>query len=146
MILILFFLKLIKLFLKDESLFMIRETLIDNTVFDQFIANPHYYVPMSYNLNPVSNPAEVNEVATTFRNMYLGGQHPSAEIRYNWTVYCTDHHFHYFVDRAVRYHVRRQSHPIFYYKFSYDGAFNHMKRQLLLGNYPGAMHADVRDF
>lgn len=61
-----------------ESLFMIRETLIDNTVFDQFIANPHFYVPQSYNLNPVTNATEVNEVAMTFRNMYLGGQHPSA--------------------------------------------------------------------
>lgn len=61
-----------------ESLFMIRETLIDNTVFDQFIANPHFYVPQSYNLHPVANAAQVNEVATTFRNMYLGGQHPSA--------------------------------------------------------------------
>lgn len=122
---------------------MIRETLLDDTVWDQFAANPHYYVPLSYNLNPAQHPAEINEVATTFRNMYLGGEHPHAGIRWNWTVYNTDHHFHYFVDRAVRYHVRRQPQAIYYYKFSYDGAFNHMKRQMMLGSYPGAVHADV---
>lgn len=60
-----------------ESLFMIRETLIDDTVFDQFAVNPHFYVPQSYNLNPVQNVAQINEVATTFRDMYLGGAHPS---------------------------------------------------------------------
>jgi bile salt-stimulated lipase len=129
-----------------ESLFMIRETIIDDTVFSQFIANPHFYVPASYNLHPVFNAAEVNEVATTFRNMYLGGQHPSPELRFNWTLYNTDHHFHYFTDRAVRYHTRRQTQPIYYYKFSYDGAFNLMKRRLLLGDYEGAVHSDVSYF
>ncbi|XP_070495495.1 para-nitrobenzyl esterase-like [Chironomus tepperi] len=126
----------------DESLFMIREAILDNTVWDQFANNPHFYVPQSYNLNPVTQSAQVNEVATTFRNSYMGGQHPHNEIRYNWTTYCTDHQFSFFVDRSVRYHVRRQTQPIYYYKFSYDGSLNMMKRLILLADYPGAMHAD----
>lgn len=113
---------------------MIREALLDNTVFDQFANNPHFYVPQSFNLNPVTQSAQVNEVATTFRNYYMGGQHPNNEIRYNWTTYCTDHQFSFFVDRAVRYHVRRQTQPIYYYKFSYDGSLNMMKRLTLLAD------------
>jgi bile salt-stimulated lipase len=115
-------------------LFIVRETLIDETVFEQFAANPHFYVPESFNLNPVTQAAEVNEVATTFRGMYLGGQHPHAAIRYNWTVFNTDHHFSYFVDRSLRYHMRRQTQPIYYYNFHYDGALNMMKRFMLLGD------------
>ncbi|KAG5683592.1 hypothetical protein PVAND_012865 [Polypedilum vanderplanki] len=129
-------------YMSDESLYIIRETLLDDTVFDQFQRNPHFYVPQSFNLNPVTQAAEVNEVATAFRNLYLGGQHPHTGIRYNWTVYNTDHHFSFFVDRALRYHVRRQTQPIYYYNFHFDGTLNMMKRFLLLGDYPGAMHAD----
>lgn len=113
---------------------MIRESLLDSSVFDQFAANPHFYVPLSFNLNPVTQSAQVNEVATTFRNMYFGGQHPHAGIRYNYTVYNTDHQFSFFVDRAVRYHARRQTQPIFYYKFRYDGSLNMMKRLIGLAS------------
>lgn len=113
---------------------MIRESILDSTVFDQFAANQHFYVPMSYNLNPTTQPSQVNEVAMTFRNMYLGGQNPHAGIRYNWTQFNTDHQFSYFVDRSVRYHVRRQSQPIYYYTFRFDGALNMLKRLIGLGD------------
>lgn len=110
---------------------------------DQFIRNPHFYVPQSFNLNPTTQQAQVNEVAQTFRNIYFNGQNPSQSIRYNWTQFHTDAHFAFGIDRTVRHHAARQSQPIFYYKFSMDGALNMVKRLLLLSDYNGACHADV---
>lgn len=109
----------------------------------QFIANPHFYVPQSFNLNPATQQAQVNEVAQTFRNIYFNGQHPSEPIRYNWTQFNSDSQFNFGIDRTVRYHSARQSQPIFYYKFSMDGSLNMIKRLLLLTDYEGAVHADV---
>jgi hypothetical protein len=55
-----------KILLQDETLYTIGETLIDNTVWQQFAENEHFYVPLSYNLHPGTNAVQVNEVATTF--------------------------------------------------------------------------------
>lgn len=136
-------LKLFDVVSQVESLFMIRELLIDDTVMSQFIEKPHYYAPQSFNLNPVTQQAQVNEVAATFRNIYFNGQHPSQSIRFNWTQYQTDSHFAFGIDRTVRYHAARQTQPIYYYKFSMDGSLNMIKRLLLLSDYQGAVHADV---
>lgn len=124
-------------------MFIIREQLFDDTVMDQFIANPHFYVPKSFNLNPLTQQAQVNEVATSFRNIYFNGQQPSQAVRFNWSEMCSDHHFNFGIDRTIRYHSARQTQPMFYYKFSMDGNLNMMKRFLLLSDYPGAVHADV---
>jgi len=126
----------------DESLFMIRESLLDNTTLDTFPLNPFHYVPRSFNLNPATQPALVNEVATSFRNTYFNGGHPSEETRYNYTQFISDSHFAFPVDRVVRYHAMHQTHPIYYYKFTMDGSLNMLKTFLFLGDYPGAMHAD----
>ena len=46
------------------------------------------------------------------------------------------------IDRTARLHAERQIHPVYYYKFSFDGDLNLMKTLLMLGQYPGAVHAD----
>jgi bile salt-stimulated lipase len=125
-----------------ESLFVIREVLIDNTVMDQFIANPHLYSPHSFNLNRQTQQAEINEVATTFRRIYFNGAQPSQANRFNWTQYMTDAHFTFGSDRTTRYHSERQTQPVYYYKFSIDAGLNMVKRLLLLSDYDGAVHAD----
>lgn len=125
-----------------ESLFTIREVLIDDTVMDQFIAQPHLWSPHSFNLNRQTQQAEINEVATTFRNIYFNGQNPGQNNRFNWTQYMTDAHFTFGTDRTIRYHATRQTQPIYYYKFSMDGSLNMVKRLLLLSSYDGAVHAD----
>lgn len=124
-------------------MFMRRENLVDTTVFDQMRANPHFYVPGSFNLNPVTQSAQTNEVATAFRNIYFRGQHPTHADMFNYTQYKTDHHFTFGIDRTIRYHSARQTQPIFVYKFSMDGSLNLIKRLLLLSDYEGAVHADV---
>lgn len=125
-----------------ESLFVIREVLIDSTVMDQFIANPHLYAPQSFNLNRQTQQAEINEVATTFRRIYFNGANPSQAVRFNWTQYMSDAHFAFGSDRVTRYHSERQTQPVYYYKFSIDAGLNMVKRLLLLSDYDGAVHAD----
>lgn len=124
-------------------MFMRRENLVDTTVFAQMQANPHFYVPGSFNLHPTTHSAQVNEVAQAFRNIYFRGQHPTQADMFNYTQYKTDHHFTFGIDRTIRYHSARQTQPIFAYKFSMDGSLNMIKRLLLLSDYDGAVHADV---
>lgn len=118
-------------FTSVESLFMVRENLFDSTAMGQFATNPHFYVHPSFNLVP-SQTTQVNEVATTFRNMYFNGGHPTMDTRFNYSQFMSDHHFAYGIDRCVRYHARRQTQPIYYYKFDFDGSLNMIKRLLLL--------------
>lgn len=125
---------------------MIRELLFDTTVMSQFIANPHFYAPRSFNLHPVNNAAEVNEVAAAVRNTFFGGQHPSEAQRFQWTEYQSDMQFNFGIDRTIRYHAPRQAAPLYYYKFSFDGGLNMVKRLLLLTDYDGAVHGDVSFF
>ena len=123
-----------------ESLFMIREVLIDDSVMNQFVINPHFFVPLSFNLQAGS--AASNEVSTAFRQQYFNGAQPNQAVRFEWTQYNTDHHFAFGIDRTIRYHSTHQTQPAYYYRFSFDGALNMIKRLLLLTDYPGAVHAD----
>jgi bile salt-stimulated lipase len=126
-----------------EALFYVHEPALDPTIFNQFAANPHFYVPQSFNLHPTTNAAEVNEVATTFRNMYFLGGHPVVQNVHNYSIFMSDQIYNFAIDRAVRYHTRRQTQPVYYYRFSLDGAFNLKKSILQLTSFPGAVHGDV---
>lgn len=127
-----------------ESLYMFHEQrLVPNpNAFELFPHNPHFYSYPAYNLIPGVHTNEINEVANAMRGYYFGNGHPSQENALNYSIYMTDNHFSYGVDRTVRYHARRQSQPIYYYKFGFDGSLNMIKRLLQLGDQPGAMHAD----
>lgn len=124
-----------------ESLFMAREAfLVDDTVPAQFEANPHFYASPTFNLVPGVHTAQINEVAMAMRNYYFNGGHVSNEPglpRFNYSSYMSDQHFAYGVDRTIRYHARRQSQPIYYYQFGFDGSLNMIKRLMLLTEYPG---------
>lgn len=58
--------------------------------------------------------------------------------------YNTDLMFAHGIDQTARYHagIQGSKNPVYYYKFCFDGALNLIKTVLLLGSYPGAMHAD----
>lgn len=122
-----------------ESLFMIREQFLlpEPDVFALFPQNPHFYSHPTFNLSPGVHDSQINEVAAAMRNQYFAGGHPTQANAWNYSVYMTDNHFSYGVDRTVRYHVRRQSQPIYYYKFGFDGSLNMIKRLLLLTNFEG---------
>jgi hypothetical protein len=99
--------------------------------------NPHFYSSPTFNLVPGVHDSQINEVAMAMRNYYFAGGHPTQANAWNYSAYMTDHHFSYGVDRSVRYHARRQSQPIYYYKFGFDGSLNMIKRLLRLQDYPG---------
>lgn len=125
----------------DESLFMIREALLDGSVNDQLNQNRHFVVPQTlWGVDPLS--AAGTTIANEFHSLYLDNQPISNENRYNWTQYNTDHHFAYGIDTSMRTHLRHTTQPMYYYVFSFDGDLNLVKRALLLSSYPGAMHAD----
>lgn len=124
----------------DESLFMIREQLLDTTVRDTVNANRNMVVPTTmWDVEP--NSAAGNAITTSFWSHYLNGQDLSLANRYEWSQFNSDVHFNWGVDQCVRYHARKTS-PVYYYVFSYDGTFNMVKRLMLLASFPGAMHGD----
>lgn len=125
----------------DESLFMIREQLLDPSVVDIINENRNFVVPTTlWGVDP--NSAAGTVITNEFHSFYMDNQPLSGDNRYNWTKYNTDHHFGYGVDTTLRTHLRHQSSPIYYYIFSFDGDLNLVKRALLLRSYPGAVHAD----
>ncbi len=127
-------------FTSVESLFMVLEqTLVPPPpdVFALFATNPHFYVSPTFNLVPGVHDAQINEVAGWMRGNYFAGGHPTQQIAFNYSVFMSDHHFNYGIDRTVRYHARRQAQPVYYYKFSFDGSLNMIKRLLRLTDFPG---------
>lgn len=122
----------------DEALYGVRELIIDPTLFTKFNRNPHYYIPTSWNVDPVSPAA--NEIITNVRNTYFDGE--DVDDKYQYTQFCSDTHFHYGTYKTVKLHSSKQVAPVYYYVFGFDGDLNLVKTLLLLFSYPGAMHAD----
>jgi carboxylesterase type B len=123
-----------------ESLFMIRELLIEPNIMNIFMNNPHFFVPSSFNLAPTD--PRVNEVMDAFVRLYFNGTYPSPQDRLPWAQFQSDAQFAFQIDRTIQFQARGSNQPIYYYKFSFDGALNMIKRLILLTDYPGAVHAD----
>lgn len=124
----------------DESLFSITEQVLDPTVAPTINANRNLIVPITL-WNVDRNSPAGDSITNEFFNFYLDGQDLSPANRYQWSQYNSDAHFNWGIDQSVRYHAQ-QSSPVYYYVFSYDGAFNNYKRNWGLTAFPGAMHAD----
>ena len=123
-----------------ESLFMIREFLIDSKIMDKFNENPHLLVPLAWNIEEGSEASKA--VSTAFQNLYWGGGNATTDKKPEWVTYMTDHQFIYGIDKSVQVMSHMSKEPVYYYQFSYDGDFNILKRLLLLSSYEGAMHGD----
>lgn len=125
----------------EESLFMIREQILDNTVRDIVNANRNLVVPTTlWDVEPHS--AAGDAITSAVWDHYLDGQNLALANRYEWSQYNSDVHFNWGVDQCVRLHLQHKTSPIYYYVFSYDGSFNMVKRLMLLSSFPGAMHGD----
>ncbi|GAB0097796.1 Carboxylic ester hydrolase [Sergentomyia squamirostris] len=127
-------------FTSAESLVMIRELLLDPSVFPTINANPELKVPFWWNVAPGS--AASQSISRQIADFYWGGVALHADIREQWTHFLTDLMFAWGIDTTARMHAARQTHPVFYYRFSFDGSLNLIKRLTLLTAYPGAVHAD----
>ena len=69
-------------------------------------------------------------------------QHLTMENRLEWSRVNSDIHFLWGIHQTVQYTYRQIFSPVYYYRFSFDGSFNFLKRVMLLTSFPGAMHAD----
>ena len=67
-----------------ESLVMIRELLLDNTVLDQVNANNEVVVPFNWNITAGS--ASSREIAQTIANFYWNGATLTNDLREQWTT------------------------------------------------------------
>lgn len=125
----------------EESLFMIREQILDTNVRDTINANRSLVVPTTlWDVDP--NSASGQAITNAFWDFYMNGQNLALGNRYEWSQFNTDVHFVWGIDQTIRYHLQHKVSPLYYYKFSFDGSFNMVKRALLLSTFPGAMHGD----
>ncbi|XP_049532173.1 liver carboxylesterase-like [Anopheles darlingi] len=127
-------------YMSMESMFMVYEHTIDNTVWDEFTRHPEYFVPHFWNI-PTGTAAS-SAVSQTIRQTYWQDRPLGPDIMQQWMTFHTDQQFIYAIDKTVRLHAQRSQAPTYYYQFSFDGDLNLVKRLLLLGSWPGAMHAD----
>ncbi|XP_321363.5 juvenile hormone esterase [Anopheles gambiae] len=127
-------------YMSMESLFMVYEHTIDSTVWNAFTRNPDYFVPHFWNI-PHGTAASA-AVSQGIRNAYWQDRPLGNDIMVEWLTFHTDQQFIYAIDKTVRLHAQRSSAPTYYYQFSFDGDLNLVKRVLMLGSWPGAMHAD----
>lgn len=124
----------------NEGLLMLREYLLDNSVFDRYNENDYFLVPLSFELD--ENSTEVRNISDTFKKLYFDGQNLSMSNLEGWAEYHTDAQFRFPTDRTIKILTKTFKNPIFKYEFGYNGALNILKKLLFLGKYPGACHAD----
>lgn len=124
----------------DESLFSIAEQIMDPSVAPIINGNRNLIVPTTM-WDVDRNSAAGQSITDAFWNFYLDGEELGPSNRYEWSQFNSDVHFNWGIDQCVRYHAR-QTNPVYYYVFSYDGLFNLVKREWSLQAFPGAMHAD----
>lgn len=126
----------------EESLFVIRELMIDPDSFNRFNQNPHLLIPSSWKNR--LNSQQCDEVSELIRSFYFskGILHESEEGQYEYSQYASDVQFLYPIDKTVQMMAVNYKAPIFYYNFSFSGALNNNKRFMFLENFPGATHGD----
>lgn len=125
----------------EESLFVIREQILDPTVAFRINGNRSLILPVTlWNVDYNSPVAE--KITKDLWDFYLNGENLSSDNRFQWSQFCSDAHFNWGIDQSVRLHSKLSSSPVFYYRFSYDGAFGLGKKEHNLEDYPGVPHAD----
>lgn len=122
----------------DEALYAARELVIDPFLFSKFNNNPHYVVPTTWNIDPAS--PEAATISERVRNLYFTDG--TLKDQYEYTVFCSDTHFHYPTYKTVQRLSAKSTAPIYYYIFGFEGLVNYAKNFLFLGDFPGAMHTD----
>lgn len=122
----------------DEGLYGAREFIIDPFLFSKFNNNPHYVIPTTWNIDPQSR--EATEISDKIRNLYFTDG--TLRDQYEYTVFCSDTHFHYPTYKTVQLHAAKSTLPVYYYIFGFTGIVNYAKNFLFLTDFPGAMHTD----
>lgn len=122
-----------------ESIYIIREIILDPFIFRTINANPSLLIPRWWNIQ--SNAS--TEMAQKILDFYFNSTDLSYQSRHEYSQYVSDLMFFYGITETARYHAaHNKSIPIFMYKFGYYGTFNLFKAALLLKDYPGTMHSE----
>lgn len=125
----------------EESLFMAREQILDSDVRNRVNSNRHLVVPTTiWDIDPRS-PNGVS-MANEIWRYYMNNNNLALGNRLEWSRWNSDVHFIYGINESVKMHLQHKLSPIYYYRFSFDGSLNFLKRLTLLTSFPGAMHAD----
>lgn len=122
----------------DEALYAARELILDPFLFSKFNNNPHYLVPTTWNIAPESPESKL--ISDQVKNLYFTDG--TLKDQYEYTVFCSDTHFHYPTYKTVQLIASKSTSPVYYYIFSYTGIVNYAKNLLFLNDFPGAMHTD----
>ncbi len=112
----------------------------DRLVVERFAQNLNLFVPAIWNLRP--NSPEALEVITDFMDVYFNGSFDAAtdDRGLRFIDFMSDTQFIHGMTRQARLHSAFQD--VFFYQFSYSGAFNFLKRASGLMDLPGAVHED----
>ncbi|XP_058812879.1 acylcarnitine hydrolase-like [Topomyia yanbarensis] len=122
----------------EGSFFTTLEQFIDQTVWDQFNAQPHLLVPYFWNINNGSTAS--SSVISAFQHNYFRGHPIDSSVDFEWAQYYGDHIFLFPIDYTTSVHAKGPA-PVYYYQFSYDGDLNLYKKMLMIAH-PGAVHTD----
>ncbi|CRL03418.1 CLUMA_CG016445, isoform A [Clunio marinus] len=123
----------------SEALYMIREDLLDFSVFDDYNNNPNYFVPSSFGLTEGSSDS--TDVINYIKSFYFNNQPLSYSTREQYAQFHTDAQYIFPTERVLK-HFQFSNEPIYRYEFTFSGKFNHIKNFLFLSSYDGACHSD----
>ncbi len=107
----------------------------DRLVVERYAQNLNLFVPALWNLRP--NSPEALEVISDFMDVYFNGTFDAADDRgLRFIDFMSDTQFIHGMTRQARLHSAFQD--VYFYQFSYSGAFNFLKRASGLMDLPGA--------
>lgn len=117
-----------------EFIFAIPELARFPRAIERFIQNPNNLIPDEWNVSP--NSPQAMEVVAAFTNLYFGGRiNSTTDFAWRFANYVSDRIIIFGVSKASRMHSALQT--VYYYRFSYSGAFNYYKRLSGLMDFPG---------
>lgn len=126
-------------FNSGESLPVINELNADPTMLQRLNESPYDLVPSEWNLGQGS--PEALAVISTFRRIYFGGAvNITQAMALQFSHYTSDREFVFGISKQAELHSQVQD--VFYFRFSFSGAFSFNQRSLNLMQYPFAIHGD----
>ncbi|XP_063708885.1 juvenile hormone esterase-like [Culicoides brevitarsis] len=123
----------------DEMLAVIDKQRKDPDHLSLYNNDPNLLLPYEFFIQPNTEAAE--DILNNIRKTYFNGQTEINDIM-EFLKFGDDRVFLYSIYKTVEMHARKQTAPIFYYIFSYDGSLNLGKKLSSLSEYDGAMHSD----
>ncbi|XP_063709484.1 juvenile hormone esterase-like [Culicoides brevitarsis] len=87
------------------------------------------------------NTEAADDILNNIRKTYFNDKTEINDI-IEFRTFGADRVFLYSIYKTVEMHARKQTAPVFFYIFSYDGSLNLDKKFQLLTEYDGAMHSD----